>query len=108
MGNSRTFMNDQQLFDTVNKITNTQSLFSMSGFSVKESPYKNRRDELIKTTVEDINRLRVSTKYKPITARWLSIKCNLNPFLKDDGELDFVIKECKRVGNYKKLFWLLK
>ena len=80
----------------------------MSGFSIKKSPYKNRRDELIKTTVEDINRLRLGTQYKPITAKLLSIKCNSNPFLKSTDELELLIKECKQKGNYKKLFWVIK
>lgn len=99
---------DQDLNNIINKITNTASLFSMTGFSTKKSPYKNRRDELIQTTVENINRLRVGTQYKPITAKWLAIKCNANPFLKDTTELELVIKDCKTKGNYKKLFWLIK
>lgn len=99
---------DQELHQIINKITNTSSLFSMSGFSIKKSPYKNRRDELIKTTVKDINRLRQGTQYKPITAKWLSIKCNSNPFLKSNDELELLIKECKQQGNYKKLFWIIK
>lgn len=60
-------MNDQQLFNTINKITDTKSLFSMSGYSVKKSPYKNRRAEIIAELVKGINISRIGTKYKPTT-----------------------------------------
>lgn len=101
-------MNDQQLFDTVNKITNTKSLFSMTGFSIKKSPYRNRRDELIKTACEDINKLRIGTNYKEITPRLLAIRINRNAFLKSDDELDLVLKKCREKRSYKYLFWLIK
>lgn len=100
-------MNDQQLFNTINKITNTKSLFSMSGYSVKKSPYKNRKAEIIAELVKGINLSRVGTKYKPTTEKLLAIKINRNPFL-NEQELEYLLKECNRVGNYKKLFWIIK
>lgn len=99
---------DQELHKQVSKISDTKNLFSMSGFSFKESPYKNRRAEIIAELVKGINAKRVGTKFKPITERWLAIKCNKNPFLKSDGELELLKKDCEKVGNYKKLFWCLK
>lgn len=101
-------MNDGELFEAVNKITNTKNLFSMSGFSFKESPYRNKRAELIAEAVRDINMLRVGTKYKPMTERLLAIKCNRNPFLQSYGELELLIKDCKRKRSYSKLFYILK
>jgi hypothetical protein len=99
---------DQEVYNKINKITDTKNLFSMSGFSFKESPYKNRRAELIGEAVKDINTLREGTTFKPITERLLAIKCNRNPFLKSDGELELIIKQCRDNRNYAKLFWLLK
>lgn len=33
-------LSDQEVHNTISKITDTKNLFSMSGFSFKESPYK--------------------------------------------------------------------
>lgn len=101
-------LNDNQLHNTINKITDTKTLFSMTGFSPKKSPYKNKRDELISEAVKDINLLRIGSKFKPLTARLLAIKCNRNPFLKSNGELELVLKECAKKRSYAKLFWILK
>lgn len=99
---------DQEIHNKVNKITDTKGLFSMAGFSFKQSPYKSKRAELIGEAVKDINSLRVGTKFKPLTDRLLAIKVNKNPFLKSDGELEFIIKQCRDKRNYAKLFWILK
>ena len=58
--------------------------------------------------VKDINSLRVGTKFKPLTDRLLAIRINKNPFLKSDGELEFIIKQCRDKRNYAKLFWILR
>jgi len=102
---------DQEIYNTVNRVTNTKSLFSMTGYSPKKSPYRNRREEIIGELVEGINKSRLGTKFKPITARWLSIQINRNPFLCGEGgtqELEYLKKESERVGNYKRLFYILK
>lgn len=102
---------DQEIHNTITKITNTPSLFSMTGFSTKQSPYKSRRQEIIAELVKGINQSRIGTKYKPITERWLSIQINKNPFLTGDTgtqELEYLLKESNRVGNYKRLFWIIK
>lgn len=74
----------------------------------KEVKYKNRRDEIISNMVEEINKLRVGTKYKPVTKRFIAIKVNGNPFLKDDGELELIFKECLKKGSFAKLFWICR
>lgn len=99
---------DKELYNKINKITDTKNLFSQSGISFKQSPYRNKRDELIGEAVKDINKLREGTNFKPITARLLSIKINRNPMLKLDSELELVLKDCRKKGNFKKLFWILK
>lgn len=102
---------DQEVYNTVNKITNTASLFSMTGYSPKQSPYKRRREEIIADLVKGINQSRIGTKYEPLTERGLAIRINRNPWLTGDTgtqELEFIKKECERVGNYKKLFWCIK
>lgn len=101
-------LSDQEVHNTISKITDTKNLFSMAGFSFKQSPYKNKRAELIGEAVKDINSLRVGTKFKPLTDRLLAIRINKNPFLKSDGELEFIIKQCRDKRNYAKLFWILK
>lgn len=101
-------LSDQEIHNTISKIKDTKNLFSMTGFSFKESPYKNRRAELIGEAVKDINLLRAGTKFKPITARLLAIKINKNPFLKSDGELSLLLQDCQKKRNYAKLFWILK
>lgn len=70
--------------------------------------YRNRRDELIKKAVEHINQLREGTKYKKETPAILARRINMNKFLLDDGELEFVLKECRQKNNYSKLYWLIK
>lgn len=74
----------------------------------KVSQYKNWRDEIIQTAVEDINSLRKGTKHKPETARGLAMRANRNPFLKSDSELNYILSECKKKGNYSHFYWLTK
>lgn len=80
----------------------------ISKYAPKPKVYVNRRDEIISLMVEDINRLRIGTQYKPITKRLLAIKINRNPFLKSDDELQLVFNECSKKGSFAKLFWICK
>lgn len=101
-------LSDQELFNTVNKVTNTKSLFSMTGFSIKKSPYKNRRDELVSILTDGINIERTKAGYKNLSKKTIAIKINGNPFLsKDNGELELLINECRKKGNYKKFWWVI-
>lgn len=70
--------------------------------------FRDRRDELVDRLVRGINRLREGTKYKPLTKRFIAIKCNSNPFLVNDGELELEISECERKGSYAHFFWITK
>lgn len=74
--------------------------------SVTDSPFKNRRAELISRLTEGINARRLGTKWKPETTRRVAIRVNSNKFLaKDDGELELLIKECESKDNFKKFYW---
>ncbi len=57
--------------------------------------YKSKRDELISLIVDDINKLREGTIYKPVTKRLMALRINQNPFLsKDDTALEELFNEC--------------
>jgi len=73
-----------------------------------QSEYKNKRDELLNLMLTEINRLREGTKYKPETMKMLCIRIARNPFLKDDGELELLYKECNQKKNYSKFYWITK
>ena len=74
----------------------------------KKSDFKNRRDELVSRLCDGINRERIGTEYKPATKAHLAKIINRNPFLaRSDGELELLIKECERKGNYKKFWWVV-
>lgn len=71
--------------------------------------YKSKRDEIISNIVDDINKSRLGTIYKPVTKRLMAVKINQNIFLsKDTGELELLYLECHNRGDYKKLWWVLK
>lgn len=71
-------------------------------------PYKSWRDELFHRLWNGWNRARESAGFPKLSKSRLAIAINLNPFLKkDDGELELLIKECERVGNYKKAHFIL-
>ena len=75
---------------------------------VCETKFKNWRAELISRLVKGINDARAGTKFKPITERVAAIRANSNPFLKNDGELELLIKDCEKRGNYSRFFWVTK
>ena len=70
--------------------------------------HKTFRSELISRLTKGINNLRIGTKYKPVTERLIAIRANKNPFLKSDGELELLIKECEAKSSYSKFFWVTK
>lgn len=68
--------------------------------------FKNKRDELVSLIVEDINKLRLGTEYKPTNKRIIALRLNSNPFYaKDDGEVELLYKTCCAKKNYSKLFY---
>jgi len=69
-----------------------------------KSSYKNRREEIVAKYVTAINILR-DKKYKPITAREVALRLDMNPkTAKDNGEADYVYSECMRKQNFAKFF----
>lgn len=81
-----------------------------ANFEIKIQPtvYKNRRDEIVSKITDEINLLRVGTKYKPVTKRMIAIRANSNPFLKNDTELELVYKNCSAKKNFSHFFWITK
>ncbi len=103
---------DEEVFNTVNKITNTKSLFSMSGFSTKKSPYKDKRAELFYSLLKGINKEREKAKLKPLTSKRLATALNSNPFLKQSykgstEELHTLVDKCTKQGSFKYANWVL-
>lgn len=76
--------------------------------TIEKTIFRSRRDELISRLTDGINKLRKGTKYGPINKRTVAIKANSNPFLKNDGELELLIKTCEQKNNYSKFFWITK
>lgn len=89
-----------------------KSLFELTKeYKIKETSFKNFRDEIISKMVEEINKLREGTNFKKETKANLAKRINMNPFLKgnsNDGELELLYKECHSKNNYSKLYWTLK
>lgn len=90
----------RELFNTMQK-----PIFQ---FSIEPTTYKSFRDQIISQMTEEINTLRIGTKYKPVTKRMIAIRANSNPFLKSDGELELVYKTCSKKGNFSHFFYITK
>lgn len=84
------------------------SFLGISRKSGSVPEYRNRRDEIISNLTDEINTLRIGTKYKPVTKRQIAIRANSNPFLKSDDELELVYKNCSKKGNFSHFFWITK
>ncbi len=89
---------------------NNRKQMEKINFQVNISPsiFRSRRDELISRLTDGINFKRLGTKYKPVTTRQIAIRCNMNPFLKSDSELNYEIEECERKETYAHFFWITK
>lgn len=87
--------------EKIGDIINQTPLDSSNGF-------KTRRDELFYRLLNGWNKERELAGYKAILPARLAIAINSNPFLKkSDGELELLIKQCEKVGNYKKAHFIL-
>jgi thermostable 8-oxoguanine DNA glycosylase len=88
------------------KVTSTEDIFEHN----RKNGYvfRNKRDQLIKEAVEHINKLREGTKYRKETPANLAKRVNMNKFLLDDSELEYVLKNCRAKNNYSHLYWLIK
>ena len=96
-----------------NKMDSISDLLKFKTIETKETLFINRRDEMIKKAVVDINFLRKGTPYEKRieTPGRLALKINMNPFLagkEKDGELEKVLNECCRKRNYSHLYLLIK
>lgn len=103
---------DQEIYNTINKITNTASLFSMTGYSPKQSSYKDNRAELFYKLLEGLNRDRKRAGFKLITKARLGVVLNTNVLLKvneadNNEELHALVEKCEKAGNWKLASWIL-
>lgn len=68
--------------------------------------FLNERQGILKQFLEEINKERVGTKYKPLTGRAVAIKLS---HLKDNHTLYFFLSQCKdyknRQGSFSKYFF---
>lgn len=73
----------------------------------KEGLKKERsfRESLINEFIERINKERIGTKYKPVTAKGIALKINMNPFLKQSWQLESFLKQCKRAKSFGSCFY---
>lgn len=90
----------------IQKPKSTAQLFSTYQLPVKEEKIRSQRDELVNHFVQGINKERLGTKFKPITAKQVALRLNANPHFKgQDGEIYMLLKECQQKGTFKKFFW---
>lgn len=73
---------------------------------VQKSRITNERQDIIRQFLEEINKERLGSKYKPMTARGVAIKVG---HLKDNHTLYYFLSECKsykhRNGSFSKYFF---
>jgi hypothetical protein len=71
----------------------------------KETKITNRRQELLKEIIDEINKERIDTKYKPVSPKAIAIKCS---HLKEQ-DLNYFISICKdykhKKGSFSKCFF---
>lgn len=86
-----------------------RDLFSFKDFVIPVKPevkITNERQSIIKEFVDEINKERIGTKWKPITAKAVAIKLGM---LKSNRELYEFLSECKdyknRNGSFGKRFF---
>lgn len=88
--------------------SNLNPVVGSKGKSGSVPGFKNKRDQLIKESVIHINLLREGTKYRKETPANLAKRVNMNKFLLDDSELEFILKGCRQKNNYSHFYWLIK
>lgn len=85
----------ESITNIINKLDRTQ-----------KSRITNERQDIVRQFLEEINKERVGTKYKPMTGKGVAMKLS---HLKDNGTLYFFLSECKdyknRNGSFSKYFW---
>lgn len=96
----------------VNRLQNTNPMKPLTHITYSPTPstFKSEREELVARLVDGINKERVGTPYKPTTAKRVALLLNRNPWLagqRNNGEVRLLIKECEKVGHYKKFWWII-
>lgn len=88
---------------------NDREIFSSKDFKLpefKKSTITSERQSIIKQFVDEINKERINTKWKPITARAVAIKLGT---LKSNRELYEFLSECRdykaRNGSFGRRFF---
>ena len=66
------------------------------------------KDEVVHELVEGINKERIGTKWKPVTARAIAIRLNGHPTLgTNPTECYYLLSKCRDKG-YKMFWWATK
>jgi hypothetical protein len=89
----------------------TNNLFgdAIDRYKSQKKVARSARDEIINAFVEGINNERKSTGLKPLNPRVIAVLINKNPFLANSvSECWNLYNECKKNGNYKKFWWVVK
>ena len=86
-----------------------ENLFSnidLQKYKVKQKTITNERQDIIRQFLEELNKERVGTKFKPLTGRGVAIKVG---HIKDNHTLYYFLSECKdyknRNGSFSKYFF---
>lgn len=90
---------EQQYIENTNSF---QSLFSILPTEIikKDKPL-NERQGILKMFVDEINKERIGTKYKPVTGRGIAMKLSM---LKTNQELYEFLSECRDYKSRHKSF----
>lgn len=78
--------------ETTNEIKPIFSLLSVP----EKTKVKSERADIIRQFMEEINKERIGTKWKPMTGRGIAIKVG---HLKDNKTLYYFLSQCKRYKN---------
>ena len=85
---------------------NLFSTINLQQYTVKKKTITNERQDIIRQFLEEINKERVGTKFKPLTGRGVAIKVG---HIKDNHTLYYFLSECKsykhRHGSFSKYFF---
>jgi len=83
-----------------------KDLLSKYSFNVKTTKHKNQRAELIQQFLDEINRERKDTKFKPTTYKVILLKVK---HITSASDLYAFYKQCldgkSRYGSFSKVFW---
>ena len=89
--------------DEIYEYNEIKPLFSLLPALDKQADKRIRseRADIIRQFLEEINKERIGTKYKPMTGRGVAIKLG---HIKDNGTLYYFLSQCKDYKNRHKSF----